>query len=49
MSVATIARPRESTRWLPLQYALRELRGGLRGFYIFVACIATPILTSASP
>jgi len=25
---------------LPLQYALRELRGGLRGFYIFVACIA---------
>ena len=26
--------------WLPLQYALRELRGGLRGFYVFIACIA---------
>jgi len=27
-------------RWLPLRFALRELRGGLRGFYVFVACIA---------
>ena len=27
-------------RWLPLRYALREMRGGLSGFYIFVACIA---------
>ena len=26
--------------WLPLRYALRELRGGLRGFYVFLACIA---------
>jgi putative ABC transport system permease protein len=26
--------------WLPLRYALRELRGGLSGFYVFVACIA---------
>src|SRR6201987_1283872 len=25
---------------LPLRYALRELRGGLRGFYVFIACIA---------
>lgn len=40
MSVASITNPRESTRWLPLRYALRELRGGLRGFYVFVACIA---------
>src|SRR3974390_1035721 len=24
-------------RWLPLRYALRELRGGLRGFYVFIA------------
>ena len=29
-----------SERWLPLRYALREMRGGLSGFYIFVACIA---------
>ncbi|MEI8274837.1 MAG: FtsX-like permease family protein [Hyphomicrobiales bacterium] len=27
-------------RWLPMRYALREMRGGLSGFYIFVACIA---------
>jgi putative ABC transport system permease protein len=26
--------------WLPFQYALRELRGGLSGFYVFIACIA---------
>src|SRR6202049_3983071 len=25
---------------IPLRYALRELRGGLRGFYVFIACIA---------
>ncbi len=25
---------------LPLRFAWRELRGGLRGFYVFVACIA---------
>ncbi len=40
MSVASITTTRESTRWLPLRYALRELRGGLRGFYVFIACIA---------
>ena len=27
-------------RWLPLRFAWRELRGGLRGFYVFIACIA---------
>jgi putative ABC transport system permease protein len=27
-------------RALALRYALRELRGGLRGFYVFIACIA---------
>jgi len=26
--------------WLPLRFALRELRGGLTGFYVFIACIA---------
>ncbi len=25
---------------LPLRFALREMRGGLRGFYVFIACIA---------
>ena len=27
-------------RWLPLRFALRELRAGFRGFYVFIACIA---------
>jgi len=40
MSVAAIATKRESGRWLPLRFALRELRGGLHGFYVFIACIA---------
>jgi putative ABC transport system permease protein len=26
--------------WLPLRFAWRELRGGLRGFYVFITCIA---------
>jgi putative ABC transport system permease protein len=30
----------KNSRWLPLRYALREMRSGLRGFYVFVACIA---------
>src|SRR5262249_31079212 len=25
---------------LPLRFAAREVRGGLRGFYVFIACIA---------
>jgi putative ABC transport system permease protein len=40
MNFAAIATTRANTPWLPLQYALRELRGGLRGFYVFIACIA---------
>ena len=27
-------------RWLPLRFALREMRGGLSGFYVFIMCIA---------
>jgi len=30
---------------LPLRFALRELRGGLRGFYVFIACIALGVMT----
>jgi putative ABC transport system permease protein len=29
---------------LALRYALRELRGGLRGFYVFIACIALGVM-----
>src|SRR5690242_6697747 len=38
MTIAAIATP--GGRWLSLRFALRELRGGLRGFYVFIACIA---------
>ncbi len=39
MSVASAPAP-ANVRWLPLRFAWRELRGGLRGFYVFLACIA---------
>ena len=39
MSVAAVTSARNG-HWLPLRFAWRELRGGLRGFYVFVACIA---------
>ena len=29
-----------SERFLSVRFALRELRGGLKGFYVFIACIA---------
>ena len=32
---------------LGLRYALRELRGGLRGFYVFIACIALGVMAIA--
>ena len=30
-----------------MRYALRELRGGLRGFYVFIACIALGVMAIA--
>jgi len=33
--------------FLPLRFALREMRGGLRGFYIFIACIALGVMAIA--
>lgn len=32
---------------LPLRLALRELRSGLRGFYVFIACIALGVMAIA--
>jgi putative ABC transport system permease protein len=32
---------------LPLRLALRELRGGLRGFYVFISCIALGVTAIA--
>jgi len=46
MSDATITAP--AGRWLPLRFAMRELRGGLHGFYVFIACIALGSMAIAS-
>src|SRR5262245_52346923 len=47
MSVAASA-PRQHRHWpLSLRFALRELRGGLRGFYVFIACIALGVMAIA--
>jgi putative ABC transport system permease protein len=35
------------TSFLPLRFAVRELRGGLRGFYVFIACIALGVMAIA--
>ena len=32
---------------LSIRYAFRELRGGLRGFYVFIACIALGVMAIA--
>jgi putative ABC transport system permease protein len=39
--------PQRASLMLPLHYALRELRGGLRGFYVFIACIALGVMAIA--
>jgi putative ABC transport system permease protein len=36
-----------ATHLLPLRYAWRELRGGLRGFAVFIVCIALGVLAIA--
>ena len=33
--------------FLALRFALREMRGGLRGFYVFIACIALGVMAIA--
>ena len=35
------------TSSLAFRYALRELRGGLRGFYVFIACIGLGVMAIA--
>ncbi|MEA2989476.1 MAG: putative transport system permease protein, partial [Alphaproteobacteria bacterium] len=46
MTPASLA-SRRPVRWLPLRLALRELRGGLGGFYVFIACIALGVMAIA--
>src|SRR6201995_836740 len=44
MSIAPECVPGGRAAPLALRYALRELRGGLRGFYVFIACIALGVM-----
>jgi len=45
MTIVCEAETRNRPASIPLRYALRELRGGLRGFYVFIACIALGVMT----
>jgi putative ABC transport system permease protein len=47
MSVASQSNVRAPSASLPLRYALRQLRGGLRGFYVLIACIALGVMAIA--
>lgn len=47
MSEIADTAPRSGSLALALRYALRELRSGLRGFYVFVACIALGVMAIA--
>ena len=47
MTVATESAGHSRASSLALRYALRELRGGLRGFYVFIACIALGVMAIA--
>lgn len=47
--MTTVSEPLARSRGpsLAFRYALRELRGGLRGFYVFIACIALGVMAIA--
>lgn len=47
MSTLADTASRGGTLSLAIRYALRELRSGLRGFYVFVACIALGVMAIA--
>ncbi|WP_291867873.1 FtsX-like permease family protein [Bradyrhizobium sp.] len=46
-SLAAVPASRSHATSLALRYALRELRSGLRGFYVFIACIALGVMAIA--
>src|SRR5262245_62222756 len=47
MSIASEVAVQRRASSLAFRYALRDLRGGLRGFYVFVACIALGVMAIA--
>jgi putative ABC transport system permease protein len=48
VSVPPASPSNTSTAGLTLRLALRELRGGLRGFYVFIGCIALGVMAIAA-
>lgn len=47
MSIALPHSAVTTQNFLAARFALRELRGGLRGFYVFIACIALGVMAIA--
>jgi putative ABC transport system permease protein len=47
MTVTSQSIERAPPAAVPLRYALRQLRGGLRGFYVLMACIALGVMAIA--
>jgi putative ABC transport system permease protein len=47
MTVTSQSIERAPPAALPLRYALRQLRGGLRGFFVLMACIALGVMAIA--
>src|SRR4051794_39806154 len=47
MTTASPSAHRGPAASLAMRYALRQLRGGLRGFYVFIACIALGVMAIA--
>jgi putative ABC transport system permease protein len=47
MRVSAPAQSSGAPKFLPLRFALREMRGGLSGFYVFIACLALGVMAIA--
>ena len=47
MTLASEAASGSRASSLALRYAFREMRSGLRGFYVFIACIALGVMAIA--
>ncbi len=46
--MSLVAHPPKANAWfVPLRFAMRELRGGLRGFYVLIFCIALGVMAIA--
>jgi putative ABC transport system permease protein len=47
IAVTPVEHASHAGKFLPLRFALREMRGGLRGFYVFITCIALGVMSIA--